>query len=40
MHYNRAEYLLERKRMMQHWADYLDRIKSGARVIPLHADAA
>jgi integrase len=38
--YNRAEYLPERKRMMQHWADSLDRIKSGARVIPLHTDAA
>jgi len=24
--YNRAEYLPERKRMMQHWADYLDLI--------------
>ena len=38
--YNRAEYLPERKRMMQHWADYLDRIKAGAKVIPLHTDAA
>jgi integrase len=37
--YNRAEYLPERKRMMQHWADYLDRIKGGARGIPLHTDA-
>jgi hypothetical protein len=31
--------LPERKRMMQHWADYLDRIKGGARGIPLHTDA-
>ena len=23
--YNRADYLLERKKMMQDWADYLDR---------------
>ncbi len=33
--YNRAEYLSERKRMMQHWADYLDSIAAGAKVIPL-----
>ncbi len=34
--YNRAEYLPERKRMMQHWADYLVSIEAGAKVIPLH----
>lgn len=28
--YNAAEYLPERRRMMQHWADYLDGLKSGA----------
>lgn len=33
--YNRAEYLEERKRMMQAWADYLDSLKSGAEVIPI-----
>ncbi len=33
--YNRAEYLPERKKMMQHWADYLDKLKAGAEVIPL-----
>ncbi len=38
--YNRAEYLPERKRMMQHWADYLDAIEAGAKVIPLHGNAA
>jgi len=38
--YNRAEYLPERKRMMQHWTDYLDRIEAGAKIIPLHGDAA
>ncbi len=37
--YNRAEYLPERKRMMQHWADYLDKLKAGAEVIPLHKKA-
>ncbi|MBI2801325.1 MAG: tyrosine-type recombinase/integrase [Gammaproteobacteria bacterium] len=38
--YNRAEYLSERKRMMQQWADYLDSIAAGAKVIPLHGGAA
>jgi integrase len=38
--YNRAEYLPERKRMMQHWANYLEMIEAGAKVIPLHRDAA
>ncbi|MCK9606724.1 MAG: tyrosine-type recombinase/integrase [Methylomonas sp.] len=32
--YNRAQYLNERRRMMQTWADYLDDLKSGAQVIP------
>jgi integrase len=31
--YNRAQYLEERRRMMQAWADYLDGLKSGAEVI-------
>jgi len=35
--YNAAEYLPERRRMMQHWADYLDKLKAGADVIPLRA---
>jgi hypothetical protein len=38
--YNRAEYLPERKRMIQHWADYLDSIEAGAKVIPMHGGAA
>ncbi|MBI5862777.1 MAG: tyrosine-type recombinase/integrase [Rhodocyclales bacterium] len=38
--YNRAEYLAERVKMMQQWADYLDKIKAGAQVIPLHGHAA
>lgn len=38
--YNRAEYLPERKIMMQKWADYLDTLKAGAEVIPLHSNAA
>jgi len=28
--YNRTAFLPERKRMMQRWSDYLDRLKSGA----------
>lgn len=35
--YNRAEYLAERREMMQQWADYLDQLKAGAEVIPLHS---
>jgi integrase len=34
--YNHAEHLPERRRMMQAWADYLDAIKVGAKVIPMH----
>jgi integrase len=33
--YNRAQYLDERRRMMQAWADYLDGLKNGADVILL-----
>lgn len=38
--YNRAEYLSERKAMMQEWADYLDKLKAGAAVIQLRGEAA
>ncbi|HTV86617.1 MAG TPA: tyrosine-type recombinase/integrase [Dyella sp.] len=31
---NAAQYLDERTRMMQAWADYLDGLKNGASVIP------
>jgi integrase len=31
--YNRAQYLDERRKMMQAWADYLDRLKEGATVL-------
>lgn len=34
--YNRTRHLDERKRMMQAWADYLDRLRAGADVVPLH----
>lgn len=33
--YNRTAHLPERRRMMQRWADYLDKLKAGAEVIPL-----
>jgi len=33
--YNRTSFLPERKRMMQQWADYLDRLKAGAEVIEM-----
>jgi len=33
--YNRAQYLEERRKMMQSWADYLDKLKKGADVIQI-----
>ncbi len=38
--YNRTAHLGERRKMMQLWADYLDKKKAGAKVIPLHGAAA
>lgn len=38
--YNRTAHLVERKKMMQIWADYLDGLKSGAKVIPFKQAAA
>jgi integrase len=38
--YNRTKFLKERRAMMQLWADYLDKLKAGAEVIPLHGSAA
>ena len=38
--YNRTAHLPERRKMMQQWADYLDKLKGGADVIPLHGNAA
>lgn len=32
--YNRTAHLVERRKMMQTWADYLDELKIGAKVIP------
>lgn len=33
--YNRTKHLAERRKMMQTWADYLDGLKQGAKVIPM-----
>ena len=38
--YNRTKFLKERKAMMQLWADYLDKLKAGAEVLPLEKSAA
>lgn len=38
--YNRTAHLAERKKMMQQWADYLDKLKSGAEVISFTNKAA
>lgn len=35
--YNRAEYIKERCEMMQHWADYLDGLRAGAKVLTFRA---
>lgn len=33
--YVHAEYLPERRKMMQHWADHLDELRAGAKIIPI-----
>lgn len=33
--YNHALYLKQRASMMQQWADYLDKLKAGAKVVPI-----
>lgn len=38
--YNAAQHLPERRKMMQAWADYLDALRRGADVVPLHVDRA
>ena len=35
--YNRAEYLPERKKMMQAWAKHIEALRQGAKVIPFKA---
>lgn len=38
--YNRTKFIADRTRMMQRWADYLDELKAGAKVLPFRAKAA
>ncbi|MET3132627.1 integrase [Oxalobacteraceae bacterium GrIS 1.11] len=38
--YNRTAHLPARREMMQRWANYLDKLRAGADVIPLYAKAA
>ena len=33
--YNYAEFMPERKKMMQAWADYLDSLKTGAKILTI-----
>jgi integrase len=35
--YNRAQYLPERKKLMTEWAKYLEGLRSGGAVVPIHA---
>jgi integrase len=37
--YNRASRLAERRKMMQAWADYLERLRTGADVVPIKRSA-
>ena len=37
--YNRTAHLPERRKMMQEWADYLDKLKAGEEVIPINQRA-
>ncbi|ANH74866.1 phage integrase family protein [Ralstonia insidiosa] len=38
--YNRTRFIKERREMMQRWADYLDELKAGAKVLPFKDSAA
>jgi integrase len=35
--YNRTQYLNQRRNMVQAWADHLDQLRAGAKIIPLRA---
>ena len=37
--YNRAQRLEERRKMMQAWADYLDALKAGGKIVPIRRKA-
>ena len=38
--YNRTKFIDQRKIMMQQWADYLDELKAGAKVLPINGKKA
>ena len=38
--YNRTEFVDQRRTMMQTWADYLDKLRKGADVVPINGRAA
>jgi integrase len=38
--YNRTAHLPERRKMMQLWADYLDKLKAGAEILPFKGNSA
>lgn len=38
--YNRAQYVEQRRKMMQDWADYLDVVMHGADVVPIRRKRA
>lgn len=38
--YNRTAHLVERRKMMQAWANYLDQLRVGARIIPFEKQSA
>jgi hypothetical protein len=38
--YNRTKFIAQRWAMMQQWADYLDKLKVGAEIIPISGQAA
>ena len=40
MAYDRAEFMEQRRAMMVTWADYLDRLRAGAQVLPFAGRAA
>ena len=33
--YNRTQFIEQRRDMMNRWADYLDRLRDGAQIIPI-----
>lgn len=38
--YNKAQLLEQRRKMMQEWADHLDQLKKGAKILPFNANSA